>query len=103
MRYYVTADVHGYFSELKNALAAQGFFEDPQPHKLIVCGDLYDRGTEALRLQAFILGLMEKDQVILIRGNHEDLAMNLLHNWHRRSYLQSHHHAHDMHSPCQQG
>lgn len=47
MRYYVTADVHGYFSELKDALTQQGFFADQEPHKLIVCGDLYDRGTEA--------------------------------------------------------
>ena len=92
MRYYVTADVHGYFTELKKALTEQGFFQDPEPHKLIVCGDLYDRGMEALQLQAFIMELMEQDQVILIRGNHEDLAMSLLNNWHRRSYLQSHHH-----------
>ena len=92
MRYYVTADVHGYFRELKKALTEQGFFEDPQPHKLIVCGDLFDRGMEALPLQAFILELMAKDQVILIRGNHEDLTLNLINNWHRRSYLQSHHH-----------
>lgn len=92
MRYYVTADVHGYFSELKDALTAQGFFDDHSPHKLIVCGDLYDRGTEALQLQAFILELLAQDQLILIRGNHEDLTMNLLNNWHRRSYLQTHHH-----------
>ena len=92
MRYYVTADVHGYFSQLKSALTELGFFEDQGPHKLIVCGDLYDRGTEALALQAFILELLSKDQVILIRGNHEDLTLSLLNNWHRRSYLQSHHH-----------
>lgn len=92
MRYYVTADVHGFFTELIEALTEQGFFEDREPHKLIVCGDLYDRGTEALELQKFILDLMDKDQVILIRGNHEDLTLSLLHNWHRRSYMQSHHH-----------
>ena len=46
MKYYVTADVHGYFTELKTALAVQGFFEDTEPHKLVICGDLYDRGTE---------------------------------------------------------
>ena len=92
MRYYVTADVHGYFSELKDALTAQGFFDDQSPHKLIVCGDLYDRGTEALQLQTFILELLARDQVVLIRGNHEDLTLNLLNNWHRRSYLQTHHH-----------
>lgn len=92
MRYYVTADVHGYFSELKEALTKQGFYADQSPHKLIICGDLYDRGTEAFQLQAFILELLAQDRVILIRGNHEDLTLNLLNNWHRRSYLQTHHH-----------
>ena len=74
MRYYVTADVHGFFSELKAALNNAGFFEDKEPHKLIICGDLFDRGNEAVQLQKFILDLMERDEVILIRGNHEDLA-----------------------------
>ena len=91
MKYYVTADVHGYFTELKTALAEQGFFDDTDPHKLVILGDLYDRGTEALQLQDFILDLMSKDQVILIRGNHEDLTLDLLHNWSRKSYLQRHH------------
>lgn len=93
MRYYVTADTHGFLTELKAALEAQGFFADTQPHKLIICGDVYDRGTEALELQAFLLDLLAKDRVILIRGNHEDLALNLLNNWHRGSYLQPHHHS----------
>ncbi len=91
MKYYVTADVHAYFTELQTALRGNGFFEDTEPHKLIICGDLYDRGTEALQLQEFILDLMAKDQVILIRGNHEDLALDLLYNWNRNSYLQRHH------------
>ena len=38
MKYYVTAGVHGYFSELKTALTFLGFFDDAEPHKLIVCG-----------------------------------------------------------------
>ena len=84
MKYYVTADVHAYFTELQTALREQGFFEDTEPHKLIICGDLYDRGTEALRLQEFILDLIEKDQVILIRGNHEDLALDPLHAYQYR-------------------
>ena len=93
MKYYVTADVHGYFRELMDALTKAGFFEDQGPHKLIVCGDLYDRGAEALPLQEFILDLLGREQVILIRGNHEDLAVNLLNNWHRHSYLQPHHYS----------
>lgn len=91
MRYYVTADVHGYYGELMTALTEKGFFRDPEPHKLLICGDLFDRGEEAARLQDFILALMEQDLVILVRGNHEDLALDLLNGWHRGSYLHSHH------------
>ena len=91
MRYYVVSDIHGYYTALKTALAERGFFEDQNPHKLIVCGDLYDRGTESRQLQDFVLDLLSKDQIILIRGNHEDLAKDLLKDWDRKSYLQRHH------------
>ncbi len=91
MRYYVVSDPHGFFTELKTALEEKGFFSDPEPHKLILCGDLMDRGREALQLQEFVLKLMEEDRVILIRGNHEDLALELLQKWHMRSYLSPHH------------
>ena len=91
MRYYVTSDVHGYFNELKKSLSELGFFKDNMPHKLVLCGDLYDRGTEALELQTFILDLLEKDQIILIKGNHEDLALDLLNGWKTGGYLQYFH------------
>ena len=66
MRYYVTADVHGYFTEFKEALTEAGFFEDAEPHKLIICGDLFDRGSEALQLQEF-LDIIEFDFNIICR------------------------------------
>ena len=91
IKYYVVSDVHSFFMELNAVLTEKGFFKDPAPHKLIICGDLFDRGTEAQEMQAFIMDLMAKDQVILIRGNHEDLGLDLLHNWSRKSYLQRHH------------
>ena len=83
MKYYVVADVHGYYKELIAALTEKGFFEDKEPHKLIICGDLFDRGYEAVKLQEFILELMDKNEVILIRGNHEDLAIELIENIHK--------------------
>lgn len=91
IKYYVVSDVHSFFTELKTVLTEKGFFDDPEPHKLIICGDLFDRGTEAQAMQAFILDLMAKDQVILVRGNHEDLALELLHQWSNYSFLQRHH------------
>lgn len=78
MKYYVVADVHGFYSILKAELKKAGYFDDPEPHKLIVLGDLFDRGSEAKELQDFILQLMENDEVILIRGNHEDLFQEMV-------------------------
>ena len=81
MRYYVVADVHGFGTLLVNTLKEKGFFDDEQPHKLVVCGDLMDRGKEACYLQEFILDLLRKDQLIFVRGNHEDLMVDMLNNF----------------------
>ena len=80
MKYYVVADPHGYYTYLEQTLRVKGFFEDKEPHKLIICGDLFDRGGEAKKMQEFVLDLLRKDQIILIRGNHEDLAIEFVKN-----------------------
>lgn len=73
MKYYITSDVNGFYDELRTALQASGCFGDVFPHKLVILGDLFDRGSQAKELQAFVLELMERDEIILIKGNHEDL------------------------------
>ena len=78
MRYYVTSDTHGFYTPLVDALKKAGYYEDTAPHKLVILGDLFDRGKEALKLQEFVLDLMEREEVILIRGNHEDLFEELV-------------------------
>ncbi len=85
MKYYVVADPHGFCTKLQEALAEKGFFAEKEGRKLIVCGDLFDRGREAPEMQAFILDLMEREEVLLVKGNHEDLALELLEN--ARDYL----------------
>lgn len=78
MRYYVVSDVHVYYTQMKSALEKAGFFSDDTPHKLIMLGDIFDRGHEAKQVQQFVLEQMEQDRVILIRGNHEDLFVELV-------------------------
>lgn len=78
MRYYVTSDIHGFYTPLMKTLETVGYFEDQEPHKLMICGDIFDRGSEALELQTFVLDALERDQAILIRGNHEDLYVELV-------------------------
>jgi len=78
MRYYVTADTHGFYTEFMAALDEAGYFKDQAPHKLIICGDLFDRGKEAVKLQQFVLDAMDREEIILIKGNHEDLFEELV-------------------------
>ncbi len=44
MKYYITANIHGFNTELHKALDEAGYFTDPEPHELIILGDLFDRG-----------------------------------------------------------
>lgn len=78
MKYYVVSDVHGYFTPMKKALEGRGFFDDKEPHKLIVCGDMMDRGEEACEMQDFMLDLHNRGELIFVRGNHEDLLIEML-------------------------
>ena len=81
MKFYVVSDGHSYFSIMKKALEEKGFFSDTEPHKLIICGDIMDRGPESKEMEDFVLDLMKKDQIILIRGNHEDLFLDMVDNF----------------------
>ncbi len=71
MRYYVTADIHGFYTPFLKALTSAGYYEDRGEKKLIICGDLFDRGLEAKKVQQFVVKNLQ--DTILIRGNHEDL------------------------------
>lgn len=70
--YFVTSDIHSYYTIFKEALANAGFDIKNPEHKLIICGDLFDRGLEAKELLKFLLSI-PKDRLILVKGNHEDL------------------------------
>lgn len=74
MKYFVVSDIHGFFYELMNALDDKGFEVDNPEHKLIVCGDLFDRGSQAVELFEFVKSL--GDRFIYVRGNHEDLIFD---------------------------
>lgn len=78
MKYFVVSDIHGFYTELIEVLGANGFDESSAEHKVIVCGDIMDRGKEAVKLQTYISNLIQKDKVILVRGNHESLMLDML-------------------------
>lgn len=69
--YFVVSDVHSFYDELQIALQSQGFEIDNPSHKLVVCGDLFDRGLKTREVFNFCKSL--GDRFIYIKGNHEDL------------------------------
>lgn len=81
MKYFVTADPHGFTTILKRDLASAGFEPGNKGHKLIICGDIFDRGDEPVEMLDFLKSL--KDQFIFIRGNHEDLLFDCVKEYRR--------------------
>ena len=83
---YVRADLHGDLKSLmenlkvlqQNKLMGENYDCMPGVH-LVFLGDYCDRGTYGTEILTLLmqLHLENPDQVHLIRGNHEDLAINL--------------------------
>lgn len=77
MKYFVVSDIHSFAKELKSALRKAGFNKKNKDHTLIVCGDIFDRGEDSLGVYKYIRSI-PKSRRILVKGNHEDLYMELL-------------------------
>lgn len=89
MKYFVTADPHSFYDEMYNALHEKGFEEGNPHHKLIICGDVFDRGDKSIEMYKYLRGL--GDQFIYIRGNHEDLFDDCLFDFDRGYSPEGHH------------
>ncbi len=72
MKYFVIADVHGFYTEMKRALDKAGFDPTNPDHFLVSLGDAFDRGKEPKECLEYLLSL-NPAQRALVRGNHEDL------------------------------
>ena len=91
MKYFVVSDVHSFFKYLMESLTEKGFDIDNTEHKLVVCGDLFDRGDESVRLFEFIKELQMQDRLIYVKGNHESLLEQCV-NEIRAGRLPGYHH-----------
>lgn len=89
MKYFVVSDVHSFYNELIIALNKQGFEFGNAEHKLIICGDVFDRGPDAVKLFEYLKSL--GDQFIYVRGNHEDLLIECLDEVYNNVYIGRHH------------
>lgn len=76
MKYFVSSDIHGYYTYWQEALKENNFDINNKEHKIIICGDLFDRGEEPQEIIDFVL--KNQDKIILIEGNHEDLMHDMI-------------------------
>lgn len=83
-KYFITSDIHSYYSLLIKFLKRKGFDINNPDHIFVLVGDLFDRGKESLELYNWIKSL-PKERRILIRGNHEYLFRDLV----RRGYSET--------------
>lgn len=90
IKYFVASDIHSFFTIYYNTLLEKGFDINNPNHRLIICGDLFDRGKESKELLDFLLSLPE-ERLILIRGNHEDLLEDCLHQINQKVNISQHH------------
>ena len=79
MKKYVFGDIHGCFNELTSLI------DEIRPNlgvdKLIFLGDYIDRGPNSYKVIRFLMDLQSKygkDDIVLLRGNHEDMAIDYI-------------------------
>ena len=84
-RWFIVSDIHSFANEMKIALKAKGFDINNPEHTLIVLGDVFDRGPKTVEVYEF-LKLIPDNRLILIRGNHETLFLDLLEKFDPDSY-----------------
>ena len=83
MKIFAVSDIHSFFTPLKKALDENGFETNNPEHLLVVCGDVFDRGPESKEVYEYLNNLTN---VVLIKGNHEDLMEKV---W-ERGYCKQH-------------
>lgn len=77
-KYFITSDIHSFYTPLIVALEKNEFDINNPEHILVVLGDVFDRGNETLDVYYFLTTTLSEDRIILIRGNHELLYLDLL-------------------------
>lgn len=77
---YVVSDLHGNYQKWLEMLKKINFSAEDT---LYVIGDIGDRGSESARL---FLDIMDRENVLVVRGNHEDMAQEHLEYLLRRHY-----------------
>ena len=75
MKIFAVSDIHSFYNEFIEALNKTGFEKNNPDHLLVCCGDYLDRGPKPWDVIDYLSHL---NNVVLIKGNHEDLMEEML-------------------------
>ena len=75
MRYFIVSDIHSFYTEFRKAIYKAGFRLNNPEHKLVILGDLFDRGKESVELFRFLK--RNDNKIVYVCGNHEELFLEL--------------------------
>lgn len=75
-RTLVISDIHGCYDEFIELLEKANYH--PDTDRLVILGDMIDRGKKSMQVVKHIMELKSKYDVVVIGGNHEDLFLNWL-------------------------
>jgi len=81
MKTFVIGDIHGCFEQLQELLEVIN--PDLREDRLIMLGDYIDRGPNSYLTLQKVIKLQKEfgaQHVVLLRGNHEQMALDYLHN-----------------------
>jgi serine/threonine protein phosphatase 1 len=91
VKYFCISDIHSYYSAMLSALISKGFDIENSNHKVIICGDAFDRGDDTVKVFEFMKKLQSQDRLIYIKGNHEELLFDCINEMLNNKTPGSHH------------
>lgn len=92
MEYFICSDIHGFCDIWIKALKEKGWDLDNPNHILILCGDAFDRGPQAVEIFKYLQILRDNNRLIYIKGNHEDLLFDCVNELQQTGGCASPHH-----------
>lgn len=79
-KYFIFSDTHGEFAALIEGLNNAGFDSKNPNHILFSAGDLFDRGTENIKIYEFLKPFIEQDRLFMVLGNHDEMLLDVVEN-----------------------
>ena len=75
---YAVGDVHGRLDLLERAFDRMAAHAGGRPHRVIMLGDVVDRGPESAGVIDFLLRRQARADIVCLKGNHEAMMLGAL-------------------------